>query len=94
MKGVASLFFFPNFCVNLFSLSKPFKETSEDIRLRLRLRLLLPPPHPNIKAQRFAQEALARLEGFLVGFELVAAEDGRDDEGEFHLQGKKKKKSV
>jgi hypothetical protein len=45
----------------------------------------LPPTHTHIEAQRLAQEAFAGLERGLVGFELVAAEDGGDDEGEFHL---------
>jgi hypothetical protein len=46
---------------------------------------LLSPAHADLEAQRLAQETFAGLERCLVGFEFVAAEDGRDDEGELHL---------
>lgn len=46
---------------------------------------LLPPAHANVEAQRLAQETLAGLENLLVRLELVATEDGRDDERELHL---------
>ena len=45
----------------------------------------LPPAHTDLEAQGLAQETFPRLEGRLVGLEFVAAEDGGDDEGEFHL---------
>ena len=45
----------------------------------------LPPAHTDVEAQGLAQETFSRLERGLVGLELVAAEDGGDDEGEFHL---------
>ena len=45
----------------------------------------LPPAHTNIEAQGLAQEAFSRLESGLVRLELVAAEDGGDDEGKLHL---------
>jgi hypothetical protein len=63
-----------------FALSLSFTNQSKNALLNL-----LPPAHADFEAQRLAQETLAGLERCLVGFEFVAAEDGRDDEGEFHL---------
>ena len=55
-----------------------------DLIARLSLSTL-PSAHADFEAQGLAQEAFSRLERGLVGFEFVAAEDGGDDEGEFHL---------
>lgn len=56
-----------------------------DVHQTTNLLGLLPPPHTYIEAQWLAEEAFPRLESGLVGLEFVAAEDGGDDEGEFHL---------
>jgi hypothetical protein len=50
---------------------------------------LLSAAHADIETQRLAQETFSRLEHSLVGLEFVAAEDGGDDEGEFHLKDNK-----
>jgi hypothetical protein len=50
---------------------------------------LLPAAHTNFEAKRLAQETFSGLEHGLVGLEFIAAEDGGDDEGEFHLKDNK-----